>query len=207
MGFPDTMHRAVRQTELLGQIPRTPVSHPGRWRFQRHGHHLGGLSGLDGAGTAASGSIRQTGQAGFGKATPDAAHLDGGVTGPSGHFGARDMISDQQHGSCTPAESGGARRGPLQSLQFPSVAWRQDNGTRMVGHDSSRKGSMHGLYINITSDTTHWCTLDQHHIAMLYWNLSTSRHPIRNHQGLVRQLLDCLDDSSLCFQKVSTNST
>ena len=150
MGFPDAMHRAVRQTELLGQIPRTPVSHPRRWRFQRHGHHLGGLSGLDGAGTAASGSIRQTGQAGFGKATPDAAHLDGGVTGPSGHFGARDMIGDQQHGSCTPAESGGTRRGPLQSLQFPPVAWRQDNGTRMVGHATSRKGSIHGLYINIT---------------------------------------------------------
>ena len=29
------------------------------------------------------------------------------------------------------------------------------HGTRMVGHDTSRKGRIHGLYINITSDTTH----------------------------------------------------
>ena len=131
------------------------MSHPGWRRFQGHGHHLGGLTGLEAAGTAAAGSIGQTGQAGFDKATPDAAYLDRGVTGPSGDFGARDVIGDQQHGSCAAAESRGDRRGPLQSLQFPPVTRGQNDGTRMVGHDSSRKGSLHDLYINITYVTLH----------------------------------------------------
>ena len=150
MGLPDAIDGAVRETELLGQIPATPVGHPGRRRFQGHGHHLGGLTGLDAAGTAAAGLIGQASQAGFDKATPDAAHLDRGVTGLSGDFGARDVIGDQQHGSCTAAKSGGDRRGPLQSLQFPAVTRGQNDGTRMVSHDSSCNGSLHGLYINIT---------------------------------------------------------
>ena len=126
------------------------MSHPRRRRFQGHGHHLGGLTGLDPAGTAATGSIGQTGQAGFDKATPDTTDLDLGVAGQPGDLGTRDVIGDQQHGTCTAAEAGGDRRGPLQSSQFPPVTRGQNDGTRMVGHDTSRKGSIHGLYINIT---------------------------------------------------------
>jgi hypothetical protein len=132
----------VATSRAAYRIPATPVGDACRWWLQGHGHHLGGLTGLEAAGTTAAGLIRQTGQAGFDKATPDTADLDLGVAGPTGDLGTRDVIGDQQDGSCTATESGRDRRGPLQSLQFPPVTRGQNDGTRMVGHDPSHKGSL-----------------------------------------------------------------
>ena len=130
MRLPDAMHRAVRETELLGQIPATPVSHPSRRRFQRHGHHLGGLARLDAAGTTAAGPIRQTGQTGFGNATPDTTHLDRGIAGSSGDFGTWDVIGNQQHGSCTSAESEGTDEDRCNRCSS-----RRSLGDRMMGRE------------------------------------------------------------------------
>ena len=72
-------------------------------------------------------------QAGLVKAPPGCGSPGRGVTGPSGDLGTWDLIGAQQHGTCTPADPGRDRRGPLQSLQFPPVTREQTDGTLPQG--------------------------------------------------------------------------
>jgi hypothetical protein len=42
--LPDPMHRAVRQTSLIRELPRTPMGEASRRRLERHRHDLGDLA-------------------------------------------------------------------------------------------------------------------------------------------------------------------
>jgi hypothetical protein len=133
---PHAMHRHMRDADLVGQVPRTPVSQARRGWLQGQGDDLGRLARRDGAWSPGSRVIVQTVDAALGEAAPEAAHLHRRVAGLPGDLRTRHILRQQQNRAGTADQPSGGRRHALKPFQCLKVTIRQHDGARLIRHHS-----------------------------------------------------------------------
>lgn len=136
--LPDPVDRAVRHSDLGGQLAGAPMSQPIPRRLQRPGHNLGPLAGGDGGRASRSRLVPEPREPFFDEPASEATDLDHRVPCHPRDLGTGHLVSQQEHHASPPAESGRPAGGSLKSCEFGTVDGPQHDRTGMIGHEPSR---------------------------------------------------------------------
>ncbi len=134
MRSPNAANRARRDTNSISHFARAPLAQAARRSFQGQGHDTSALGLRDRRRATRTRLVQQPLHSLFDEASTDAADLDGRVAGQLSDFRARNLIGQQQDGSCPPTDAGGRRWRALQLLQLRAVASLQHDGSGVIGH-------------------------------------------------------------------------